>query len=179
MVGRQTSHYLPRFLFSAQPGDLVVATLKHERRTWLVTIRDTTSGRQAVFSTKEEGQGPYNLAEWAQEKSSVRWLSYPHLSPVTFRQVLVNGSPPNAGHLFSVWLSTPEGLLAPTPLSGDAFRLVPTTIVLSVLSTCGSSRQSTKRTLGTRTSMSGGTTGSYLGRHCERTREPMLCAWSR
>lgn len=118
----------PRELFRVRPGDEITATLRHRHDSWLVEIRDTTSDESEVFQTHQEGRGPYNIAEWTQEKSSERGLAYPRISPVTFRRLLVNGTPPDGGRLLSGWLATPEGLLAPTPLGRDSFTLRPTTI---------------------------------------------------
>jgi hypothetical protein len=115
------SHYRARHLFAVHPGDQIQASLVHRRGTWVVAIRDATTGRGARFATEEEGHGAFNLAVWAQERSAR--YPYPRLSPVTFEQLHVNGRSPDAASLLSSWLSTPEGLLAPSPLRGDAFTL--------------------------------------------------------
>jgi Peptidase A4 family len=122
------SHELPHYLFPVRPGDTIRATLVHERPRWLVMIRDETSGRRAVFSTTQEGRASFGVAEWIQESPSVRAFSYPRLSLVTFEHLLTNGVPPRGAELYWTWLSTGEGLLAPTPLKDDAFTLRPATI---------------------------------------------------
>jgi hypothetical protein len=122
------SHYRARRLFAVRPGDMIIAALTHERASWTVSIRDATSGRGATFSTTEEGRGWFDLAEWVQEKQPSPGPPYPHVSPVSFQHVLVNGAPPDTTRLLSGWLATGEGLLAPTPLTGDAFTLHEVTI---------------------------------------------------
>ena len=91
-----------------------------------MAIRDATMGRGASFSTAEEAHGSFNFAVWAQERSPRS--PYPRLSAVTFEQLLVDGRLPDAASLLSSWLSTPEALLAPTPLRADAFTLTRATI---------------------------------------------------
>jgi hypothetical protein len=122
------SHYQARRLFAVQPGDMIIAALTHERASWALSIRDATSGQQATFSTTEEGKYQFTLAEWVQEKQRSPGPPYPHLSLVSFQHVLVNGAPPDRAHLLSGWLATGEGLLAPTPLTEDAFTLHAATI---------------------------------------------------
>ena len=123
-------------LFDVQPGDRMTVTLTHRGASWLVAIRDITSGRNAVFSTTQEGRARFDLAEWVQENPPVRggkhlaWhhSAYPHLTAVRFEQLLVNGVPPAGNRVLSEWLSTGHGLLAPTPVTDDAFSLRPATI---------------------------------------------------
>jgi hypothetical protein len=116
----------PQILVTVRPGDVVSTALALSAGRWRVNIVDTTSGRRAGFSTREEGTADFNLAEWLQEDpshTSGRPMRYPALSAVRMRGLAVNGATPRYGDLFAQWMSLPRGDLAPTPLRSGAFAI--------------------------------------------------------
>jgi hypothetical protein len=116
----------PQILFTVGPGDAVSTALGRTAGRWRVDIVDTTSGRRASFSTREEGTADFNLAEWLQEDPSQtpgRAMRYPELSALHMRAVAINGAAPRYGDVFAQWMSLPGRELAPTPLRGGAFAI--------------------------------------------------------
>jgi hypothetical protein len=121
-------HFEPMDLFPVTPDTEVVARLGFSRGRWLVSIRDTDSGRHARFSIRGEA-GADLIAEWLQEDPErIRTRSpfpYPVLTSVRFRGLAVNGASPRVRDLHSQWMSTVAGLFRPTVLRDDAFAVVP------------------------------------------------------
>lgn len=130
-----TRGFHPQILFDVRPGDVVASALSLASGRWQVSIRDTTSGQHASFSTREEGQAAFGLAEWLQEDPSDisgNATPYPRLSTVRIGALAANGAPPRYADVFAQWMSLPDRNLAPTPLRRDAF-----SITRAVLSRAG------------------------------------------
>jgi hypothetical protein len=118
--------YHPQILFHVHAGDVVATTLTLHSGRWRVAIADATSGRRAMFETREEADGAFNLAEWLQEdpsEASGKATPYPRLSNVHMTGVGANGTPPRYGEMYAQWMSVGGMNLAPTPLRGDAFTI--------------------------------------------------------
>lgn len=125
----------PQILFVVHAGDAVSTALTLRADRWRVYIVDTTSGRRASFTTREEGLADFNLAEWLQENPSETpggITRYPDLSQVRMRALAVNGAAPRYGDVFAQWMSLPGRDLAPTALRDAAF-----TITRGVLTAAG------------------------------------------
>jgi hypothetical protein len=123
--------YHPQILFHVHAGDHVATTLTLSSGRWRVAITDTTSGRQATFSTREEADGAFNLAEWLQEdpsETSGKATPYPRMSNVRVTGVAANGAAPRYGDMYAQWMSVGAMNLAPTPLHGGAFTIAPRVI---------------------------------------------------
>jgi hypothetical protein len=121
----------PQILFTVRPGDAVSTALGLTAGRWRVDIVDTTSGRRASFSTREEATAEFNLAEWLQEdpsQTSGRAMRYPELSTLRMRALAVNGAAPRYDDVFAQWMSLPGRELAPTPLGGGAFAITRTAL---------------------------------------------------
>lgn len=121
-----TRGFHPQILFHVRPGDVVASALVLAAGRWLVSIKDTTSGRRAAFSTSEEGAASFSLAEWLQEDPSDhsgKVARYPRLSTVRMSALAVNGAPARYADVFAQWMSLPDGNLAPTPVRHDAFAI--------------------------------------------------------
>jgi peptidase A4-like protein len=130
-----TRGFHPQVLFPLRPGDAVSTSLTLSAGRWVVSIVDSTSGRRASFTTDEEGDAAFNLAEWLQEnpsQASGRMTRYPHLSTVRMSALRANDARPPYADVFAQWMSLPGRDLAPTPLRGDAFE-----ITRAVLSAAG------------------------------------------
>jgi hypothetical protein len=120
-------HFRPQRLFPVSPGDNLTASLMLIHRRWTLAIVDATSGAAARFSTREEAQGSFNLAEWTQEdvtdEATRKPYPYPQMTPVVFRGLAVNSTTPSYADLYSLWMSTDGTYLAPSALHHDSFTL--------------------------------------------------------
>jgi hypothetical protein len=124
---------LPIRLFGVAPGDQIEASLSLGAGKWRVSIRDLSSGKASVFSTREEAQASFQYAEWSQENPSAPPFGtdeyvYPDLSTVRMTNVEVNSAPPETPELVRQWMSAAGGYFAPSPLAGDAFSVRPASL---------------------------------------------------
>jgi hypothetical protein len=124
---------LPIRLFGVAPGDKIVAALTLAAGRWTVSIRDLTSGKASVFSTREEAGASFRYAEWLQENPSAPPFGtdqyvYPNLSTVRFENLEVNAAPPARHEMADEWMSAGGGYLAPSSLTENAFSVRPATL---------------------------------------------------
>jgi predicted nucleic acid-binding protein len=128
--------YHPVSLFPVKPGDTMIASLALRGHRWIVSIRDLRSGRHVRLTTRDEGRGKFNQAEWLQEDPTVtgteprRQFPYPFLSTVRFSHLTVNGAAPRPARLLAAWMNEHNRYLGPGPLIADSFTLAPQTISL-------------------------------------------------
>jgi hypothetical protein len=118
--------YHPQVLFDVSPGDEVSSSLQLVAGRWRVLIVDRTSRRRAVFATREEAAGAFNLAEWLQEdpsETSGVATPYPALSPVRITHVTANGRAPRYADMYAQWMSVRGENLAPTAVSDGTFTI--------------------------------------------------------
>jgi hypothetical protein len=120
--------FRPYKLLNVSPGDVVTASLSLSHGRWTVRIRDETSGASNGLITPQEGTSHFNEGEFLQEDvakalTAPSVFSYPHLSKVTFSDLVVNGAPPRFSAMESAWMAENGALLAPGPLTHDAFSL--------------------------------------------------------
>ncbi|MFL5862700.1 MAG: G1 family glutamic endopeptidase [Solirubrobacteraceae bacterium] len=116
----------PQILFHVHPGDRIAASMSLGSGRWRVLVADTTSRQQAVFSTREDADGAFTLAEWLQEdpsETSGRATPYPRLSAVRMSGLAVNGIAPRYADVYAQWMSVNGATRAPTPLHDDAFEI--------------------------------------------------------
>jgi hypothetical protein len=125
-------HFLARSLFLVRPGDEISASLSLTSRRWRLAIRDTTNGKTARFSTRQEAGGAFNEAQWLQEdvtdSKTNKLFPYPRLSAVAFRRLAVNARRPSYADLYTNWMSEDGVNWAPTPLRYDSFALAQATV---------------------------------------------------
>jgi len=118
--------YHPQLLFDVRPGDRIATALTLAAGRWRVVIVDATSGRRAVFLTREEGDAAFNLAEWLQEdpsEASGKATPYPSLSEVRFTRLAANGVRPPYADMYAQWMSVRGADLAPTPVRDGGFSI--------------------------------------------------------
>ncbi len=117
-------------LFPVEPHARMTASLRLAHGRWTVFIRDAGSGKEARFSTGEEADASFSLAEWLQEDprigSSVG--PYPALEGVKFEKLSLNGAVPEYARLHSQWMTVNDENLGPSPLIHDSFLLNPVTL---------------------------------------------------
>jgi hypothetical protein len=118
--------YHPQLLFHVRPGDRIATALTLVAGRWQVVIADATSGRRAVFLTREEGDAAFNLAEWLQEdpsETSGQATPYPSLSEVRFTRLAADGAQPPYADMYAQWMSVRGVNLAPTPVRDGGFSI--------------------------------------------------------
>jgi hypothetical protein len=118
--------YHPQVLFDVAPGDAVLTALTLVAGRWRVIVVDGTSGRMVVFVTREEGDAPFNLAEWLQEdpsETSGKATPYPALSEVRITRLDANGVRPRYADMYAQWMSVGGASFAPTPVRDGAFSI--------------------------------------------------------
>jgi hypothetical protein len=122
--------YHAQALFAVHSGDRVGASMKLAHNRWTVTIADETSGRMARFTTKDEADAPFKVAEWMQEDPTQAYpvdkrayAPYPRLTRVEFRRLAVNAKDPSYVSVYSAWMSVAGADWAPSPLRDDGFAL--------------------------------------------------------
>ncbi|MGH2832772.1 MAG: G1 family glutamic endopeptidase [Solirubrobacteraceae bacterium] len=123
-------NYHPQYLFEANPGDRLSATVALSGGSWTLTISDSTNHKTATRRTGED-HAPLNLAQWTQEDavtSTGARYAYPSLTTVSFASLLVNATVPRYASLYSTWMSIDGRYLAPSPLHDGAFYLKPATL---------------------------------------------------
>jgi hypothetical protein len=118
----------PQFLASVHPGDEMTASMHLADGRWRLAITDRTRDLHRQVRTPEEAAGAFNLALWLQEdvdSGADRPLPYPAVSRVRMSALRVDGAPPTPQDAESTWMSLPHEYLGPTPLTHDAFSVVP------------------------------------------------------
>jgi hypothetical protein len=118
--------YHPQLLFRVGPGDRISTALTLVAGRWQVAVVDATSGRRAVFVTREEGDAAFNLAEWLQEdpsETSGKATPYPALSEVRIARMAANGVRPRYADVYAQWMSVGGANLAPSPVRNGAFSI--------------------------------------------------------
>jgi hypothetical protein len=123
-----THGYHPQRLFDVGPGDHISARLMLVRGNWRVAVADETRRVRARVTTTDETGDVLELAEWTQEDPVLApavLAPYPTLEGVRLTDVEVNGLRPSYNRLYSTWMSAGGITLAPTPLEGGSFALVP------------------------------------------------------
>lgn len=131
-------HYEPQFLCGTKPGDVLSASIALATSHWILTVVDKTSDATARVIITEEPAKPLKLAVWFQEDVSDRimhskgvvykQIPYPLLNKIHVEHIAVNGISPSYNELYSTWMSSNDGYLAPSPLHHDSFVLKPATI---------------------------------------------------
>ena len=125
-----THHFHPVKLFAVTPGDHITARLVLRDQQWRVSVDDLTDGRHAHFSTAEQADGTFAIAQWTQEDPSTSTGStnattvrapYAMTAPVQFAALKLNGRPPSPARAQTQWMSLPATDLAPTALTHDTF----------------------------------------------------------
>jgi hypothetical protein len=125
-------HYQALSLFRVAPGDAISARLGFQGTQRVISVTDTSTGRQVQFRAPPMAGARFSMALWSQEDSTDpttrRPFPYPILTPVRFRELMVNAAAPATERLYSTWMTVRGHELAPTPLSGGSFTLRPATI---------------------------------------------------
>jgi hypothetical protein len=118
-------HYKAKLLFPVSPGDTLSASLTLANKQWALSIKDTTSGKNARFSIADEVQAPFNQVEWTQEDpgNPDNHARYPQMAAPVFQRLTVNSAVP--APIYSQWMSVNHSTLAPTVVHDDSFTLQP------------------------------------------------------
>ncbi len=121
----------PKSTFSEPvlPGDLIAASIsKMKHGGWRLQLVDSRDQARFVKTIKMDN-AVLTEAEWIQEDptnlATDGPLPYPHLSPVRWTKVMLNGRPPTLDLADEAWMSVPGRDFAPTSLAGDGFKVVP------------------------------------------------------
>lgn len=119
-------------LFRVAPDDHITASLRLRRSQWQLEIVDATSGVSAHFSTGQEASAKFEEAQWLQEASAPkrtdRVLDYPKLAPVGMQALKLNSHTPLYARVRASWMSVGDQEMAPSPLRGGAFTIVPASL---------------------------------------------------
>lgn len=121
-------HDRPIFLFNVAPLDEVVAHLTLSNEHWHLSIIDEENAQKTfTFTTAQEGNASFTLAEWLQEARG-KPEPHPAVTNVRFAHLAVNGASPSYSFLQSQWLSVGAENFGPSPLLDDAFEMSPVTV---------------------------------------------------
>src|ERR1700689_5163930 len=123
-------HFHPVALFPVAPGARITASLRLSEGRWTVFIRDANSGKEARFSTGEDADASFSLAEWLQEDPQIGSSPgpYPSIERVMFEKLSLNGIVPQYARLHSQWMTVDDENIGPSRFIHDSFLLKPVTI---------------------------------------------------
>ena len=123
-------HFRAVPLFPVTPRTEVTASLRLAHGRWTVFIRDADSGREARFTTSEEGDASFGLGEWFQEDPGgpSSPVPYPAIQRVKFEKLRLNRVIPEYAHLHSQWMTVNAKNFGPSPLINDSFEVKPLTL---------------------------------------------------
>jgi hypothetical protein len=115
----------PQYLMLVAAGDDIEASMQQSASGWTLQVADTTTGRTVSHRVDYAGRVHFQQAEWFQEdpgSSCVGNAPYPRLSPVTFNDLLDDGSAPKLTYADGQVLLAANGRTAvPSQIAANSF----------------------------------------------------------
>ena len=128
-----TADFHPEPFGVVAAGDLVAASMVRTAQGWTVTLDDQTTGTPVSTLVPYGVGASFTEAEWIEEDPSpsdvtAQDLPYPQMTPVTFQDLRVDGTPPQLTLGDGMTLTTSNGIvLVPSPVEDDSFTFAPPT----------------------------------------------------
>jgi hypothetical protein len=119
--------FRPQWMFSVTPGDVIRLQMHTSGDQWVMSADDQSASMQKSVTADLTSHSPLGLASWHQEDVTDELTGnpfpYPSMGAVRFSALSIDGRPPQAQALTTIWMSTPHEILGPSRVMSDAFTI--------------------------------------------------------